>query len=198
MKDAYVMMKQMKFFALIMLVLAVIPSSFTRGFAIMYASMMPITALAFDEQAKWDYYAEMMPYKKRDLTLSKYTVGILFLLMVCVIEALAIIVTGVIQNQSIELIQSYLTTIVVIASAATILMALNLPIIFKMGAERGRMVYIVLMVLAAIVVTNFAEMKNVFWNLNESTILLLFVAAAVAALLISMAISVKVYNSKRY
>ena len=40
-----------------------------------YAALLPVTALAWDEQSKWDGLAKMMPYSKFELVFSKYTVG---------------------------------------------------------------------------------------------------------------------------
>ena len=163
----------------------------------MYASMLPITAISFDEQAKWDYYANMMPYKKRDMALSKYIIGIIFTLVVCVIEVLAIIVTAAVKNQSSAMMQEHLMIVPLIAAAAMILMSINLPLIMKMGAERGRMVYILLTVFVAVAVVGSVEVDSPLWQLDENLIMIGLVVIAIAALLISMAISVKVYNGKR-
>lgn len=197
-KDAYVLIKQIKFYGLLMLIMAAIPNTFTRGFAIMYASMLPITVISFDEQAKWDYYAAMMPYKKKDLVLSKYIIGIVFTLVVCVVAVLSVFVTAAVKGQSAELMQEYLEGIPMIAAAAVILMSLNLPIIFKMGAERGRLAYMAITVLVAITVVSSVEVKSSFWEMDENILLMGFAAVAVVLLLLSMVISVKVYNSKRY
>ena len=188
-KDSYVLLKQMKLFGVLMLAMAVIPNTFTRGFAIMYASMLPITAIAFDEQAKWDYYANMMPYKK---------IGMVFTLVVCVVEVLAIIVTAAVKNQSSVLMQEELMIVPLVAAAAMILMSVNLPIIMKMGAERGRMVYILLTVFVAVAVVGTVEVDSPLWQMDENLLMIGLVAIAIAALLISMAISVKLYNNKRY
>lgn len=196
-KDSYILIKQVKFFGLLMLIMAAMPNTFTRGFAIMYASMLPITLISFDEQAKWDYYAAMMPYKKKDLVLSKYITGIIFTLVVGVVTVLSVLVTAAMEEQSTGQMQEHLKSILMIASAAIVLMALNLPIIFKMGAERGRMVYMALTVLVAVTVVGSVEMKNPLWNLDENVLLIGFVVVAIVALLLSMAISIKVYSNKR-
>ena len=52
-KDCYVLVREAKIFMLIVIVFAVMQEPFPQGFAIMYASMLPTTALAFDEQSKW-------------------------------------------------------------------------------------------------------------------------------------------------
>lgn len=85
-KDSYILMREAKVFLLIVVMFCIIRNGFTQGFAIMYASMLPFTALSYDEQAKWDYLAEMMPYRRRDLVLSKYIIGILATLIVGVLQ----------------------------------------------------------------------------------------------------------------
>ncbi len=160
-KDSYVLLKQMKLFGVLMLAMAVIPNTFTRGLQ-SCMSMLPITAIAFDEQAKWDYYANMMPYKKRDMALSKYVIGMVFTLVVCVVEVLAIIVTAAVKNQSSVLMQEELMIVPLVTAAAMILMFVNLPIIMKNGCRAGRMVYILLTVFVAVAVVGTVEVDSPF------------------------------------
>ena len=70
-KDTYVIWKQMKIFLIIILVFSAIPSGFNSAFAVIYAAMMPYTAMAYDERSKWDQMAAMMPYSARDVVLGK-------------------------------------------------------------------------------------------------------------------------------
>ena len=70
-KDTYVIWKQMKIFLIIVLVFSAIPSSFNSAFAVIYAAMMPYTAMAYDERSTWDQMAAMMPYSPRDIVLDK-------------------------------------------------------------------------------------------------------------------------------
>ena len=60
-KDAYTIVKQTKVLLLITVIFAVVPSDFLFGSSVFYAAMMPITALAYDERAKWDKFAGMLP-----------------------------------------------------------------------------------------------------------------------------------------
>ena len=74
-KDVYVLWKQMRIFLLVMLVIMVGNGSFGSVFVVLWCSMLPYTALAYDERCKWDQMAAMMPYSPRDLVLSKYVLG---------------------------------------------------------------------------------------------------------------------------
>ena len=75
MKDMLTIAKQAKAFLILILFFAVIPSFSGSSFAMLYAAMMPISALAYDENCKWDQLAAMMPYSVRDIVLSKYLLG---------------------------------------------------------------------------------------------------------------------------
>ena len=84
-KDLYVLTAQMRFFLVLILLFAVIPSYSMSGFAIIYAAMLPYTSIAYDERSKWDQLAGMMPYSIRQVVLSKFMLG-----YVCVAIATAV------------------------------------------------------------------------------------------------------------
>ena len=60
------------------------------------------------------------------------------------------------------------------------------------------MVYILLTVFVAVAVVGTVEVDSPLWQMDENLLMIGLVAIAIAALLISMAISVKLYNNKRY
>ena len=74
-KDTYVIWRQMKYFLVLILLFSALPSGFNNAFAVIYTSMLPYTALAYDERSKWDQLAAMMPYSTRDAVRSKYVFG---------------------------------------------------------------------------------------------------------------------------
>ena len=133
-KDSYVIWKQMKFFLLIILVFSAIPSSFNNVFAIVYASMLPYTALAYDERSKWDQLAAMMPYSTRDAVLSKYVFGWL-----CI--GGAAVLSGLLQMAlSLVVDRVFLPGVMVLSVlGAVCILAISLPLMFRMGVEKGRL-----------------------------------------------------------
>lgn len=74
-KDFYVLWRQARYFLILILIFSAIPGSFNATFAVVYTSMLPYTAMAYDERSKWDQLAATMPYSHRDLVLSKYLFG---------------------------------------------------------------------------------------------------------------------------
>ena len=75
-KDAMVLWKQMKLMLLLILIFAVIPSEFQNTFAVLYAALLPYSALAYDERSRWDRMAAAMPYSARDIVTEKYVLTV--------------------------------------------------------------------------------------------------------------------------
>ena len=50
-KDFYVLLKQLKLYLVIIVILSVIPSLNMTSFGIIYAAILPITVIAFDERS---------------------------------------------------------------------------------------------------------------------------------------------------
>ena len=74
-KDWYTLIKQMKIMLVLMLVFACVPGYSMAAFAVVYAAMLPVTALAYDERSKWDELAAMLPYSVREIVGGKYVLG---------------------------------------------------------------------------------------------------------------------------
>ena len=88
-KDWKTLVKQTKVMLAITALLACVPSTYMSAFALFYAAMLPITALAYDERAKWDELAAMMPYTARSIVGSKYVLGLTLVLPVLVLSMLS-------------------------------------------------------------------------------------------------------------
>ena len=133
-KDTYVIWRQMKYFLVIILLFSALPSGFNNAFAVVYASMLPYTALAYDERSKWDQLAAMMPYSTRDAVLSKYVFGWL-----CI--GGAAVLSGLLQMAlSLVVDRVFLPGVMVLSVlGAVCILAISLPLMFRMGVEKGRL-----------------------------------------------------------
>lgn len=139
MKDWFVLWRRMRFFLVFIVVMAAVPSSFYCTFVVAWASMLPFTAVGYDEQCKWDKLAAMMPYSKRDLVLSKYLLGWL-----CIFSAAAL--TLALPLLTYPLFRRFggwgaarpapLTVFLALCAAVCIL-AVTLPPMLYFGAEKG-------------------------------------------------------------
>ena len=74
-KDLYTLKGQMKVFLFILIILALAFQAEAGVCAVFYATLLPVTSLAYDEQSKWPQLALMLPYSIKDLVVSKYLLG---------------------------------------------------------------------------------------------------------------------------
>lgn len=138
MKDTLVLWKQMKLFLLIILVLSAIPNSFNNVFAVIYAAMLPYTAMAYDERSRWEQLAAMMPFSPRELVTSKYVFG---WLCIAAAAALSALIQGFLSM--VLPLGSYAFSLPLVFLAlcgAVCVLSITLPLMFRFGVEKGRMV----------------------------------------------------------
>ena len=193
-KDAVTLMKQLKLFLMMILIFAVIPGYNLITFALVYCAMLPFSAMAYDERSKWNRLAAMLPYSDVQLVLCKYILGWLSVLSATLIAAVAQFAVLLIRGAQAEL-AAMLLTLVVSASASLILLALSLPFLYRFGVERGRMIFIVAIVLGVVGVTLFSNVISFDLNSAFSRWLILLVPAlAVALNAISVPISTRLYQ----
>ncbi len=136
-KDVYVLWKQMKIFLLVMLVIMVGNGSFGSVFVVVWCSMLPYTALAYDERCKWDQMAAMMPYSPRDLVLSKYVLG---WLCAGAASAVVLVVQAVIRVLHLPMATGTPLAVLMSFCASASVLAVTLPVMIRFSVERGRMV----------------------------------------------------------
>ena len=194
-KDAVTLMKQLKLFLLMILIFAVIPGYNLITFALVYCAMLPFSAMAYDERSKWNRLAAMLPYSDVQLVLCKYILGWLCVLGAMLIAAVAQSAAILIRGAQAEL-TAMLLTLVVSASASLILLALSLPFLYRFGVERGRMTFIVAIVLGVVGVTLFTNAAA--FDLSEgaaSMLTFIMPALAVAANAVSVPASTRLYRS---
>ena len=195
-KDSYVIWKQMKFFLLIILVFSAIPSSFNNVFAIVDASMLPYTALAYDERSKWDQLAAMMPYSTRDAVLSKYVFGWL-----CI--GGAAVLSGLLQMALSRVVGRVFLPGVMVLSVlgAVCILAISLPLMFRMGVEKGRLAMFLVIFLvcgAAGAIAHIAESVGsgtVF--AFQGPILVVLLIAALVLTAVSVPLSMRFYTKRQ-
>ena len=195
-KDWKTLLKQMKVMLVIVVVFACIPGTYMAAFALFYAAMLPITALAYDERAKWDELAAMMPYTVKSIVGSKYVLGLTLVLPVLALSMLSQLIV-----HSAPIVSEDTMSLLITACLSLILMAIDLPFMFHFGVEKGRLIYILLTCAFVVAGVNYAgklaDMVSGFETVMVTTVPLLLLAAAVVALFISYLVAVRVYRARR-
>ena len=67
-KDYYTLGKSLRSLALIVLLWSVIPMAFLNVFAMIYGSMIPYSAMAYDQQSRWNTLPGCCPTGKKTLS----------------------------------------------------------------------------------------------------------------------------------
>ena len=151
-KDLCVLWKQMKFMIFMVAIFCLMPDTgfSLNTFFVAYAGLIiPVTLFAYDERAKWDALAAMMPYSTRDLVLSRYIFGWL-----STVFAVLCYLAGQLLFPGGHKPAGESALVLVITLAMTLVVqAVYFPILFRLGAEKGRLVMLVVIVGIMVVVS---------------------------------------------
>lgn len=160
-------------------------------------SMMVVTTFSFDDTVKWNRYALVMPVTRKDIVISKYIVLLLF--------SLSGLVIGIIVSFGAEIFTHNIIVIETLLSGlaslgiALIFGSIIIPLLFKYGAEKARMLMILCFLIPAGIVyaiMNIAKrlnisvastplLSNLFWCIP---------LIIIAFVLISVKISTRIFN----
>lgn len=197
-KDFLTLSKLIRSIVIIMLIAACIPQLNMAVFFMVYCSMLPITAMGYDERTKWDVQAAMMPYRPLEIVLGKYVLGYLLLIA---ITALALL-TGTVVTRIIgtPMTADQYLTVMIYAVATTIFQAVTMPLAFRFGTEKGRIIFgigfgVAFAVLFALVPLLNDNMDMIMLTKGQLTAIVIAVAAVIN--LISIRLSTSIYLRKR-
>lgn len=188
-KDFYVIWKQMRIFLVVVLLLSLVNSTFNCVFIVVWCSMLPYTAMAYDGQSHWDQLAAMMPYSKRDVVLSKYVLGWLCMVaagVLCLVMQTVVgrFFSGDATGGGILLMSLCL---------GAISLAVTLPAILRFGVERGRMIFMAVIFGVALGAGAILDATDLSIRLPLPLEALLPLAAVIATA-VSIPLSMKLYK----
>lgn len=169
--------------------------SFLIGVFVIIISMQAISAIAYDDLAKWDVYALTMPVSRRELVTSKYILAVL-------LSITALIVSGTISYFFIfplsDLsIREFLVTSYLIFAIAMLLISVILPLIYKLGVERSRLLLVAVILIPTSIGVFLNKMGIALPDENQLLMLAkISPIIIIGILLISILISTKIYRNK--
>ena len=143
-KDYYTLGKSLRSLALIVLLWSVIPMAFLNVFAMIYGSMIPYSAMAYDQQSRWNTFARMLPYSDRTVVLSRYALGWVSLLIG---TAAVTLCQGIVSCLPVRTEAAAGLSPALIYTAlcvGTILLSINVPLTLRFGSEKARMVSVLI------------------------------------------------------
>ncbi len=167
------------------------------GMMMILAGMLPLTALSYDERAKWDKYALTMPVTRREMVTSKYVLGMILVGCAFVISLLAALAV-----RSLSL-QEGLITLAFLFIISTVFISILLPAGFKLGVEKSRYLMMIVLMVPVLVIITFANINPVGFGIRITEQSLttgagIGVPLAIIFYAISYLVSVRVYENKEF
>lgn len=101
----------------------------------MLLAMMPVYALGYDERCRWERYALAMPVRKSDLFWSRFLLGVIAIALGAAVQTLAALLSG--RGE-------LLSSLAVTAPSAVVYLLITLPLMMKLGVEKGRFLLLLL------------------------------------------------------
>ncbi len=106
-----------------------------------FAGIITMNLIAYEEREKWEQYAATLPYSKTQMVSSKYIVGLCFGVVTILMNIITQLVCMVCLNTI--YIDRLLSLLLVFVSLALLPAAFLLPFIYKFGVNKGRIAYFV-------------------------------------------------------
>ena len=170
-------------------------------YSVAIVSIIPINTIAYDEAYKWNKYELLLPISKKTVVREKYLLSLTLVLPIMLIER---IIYVLVHNQSVTNILSLMP---IMLFCGVIVPIVVLPIVFKFGYIKGRLIYLISLVVIASSISVASPISIISISESSGSILLdvlftpyksaiLFAVISVTLLLISYAISVRVYQKR--
>ena len=140
-KDLMVLRKTLKTYGLfflfyfLMAAVGLFNISFVTAVLQLIVIMLPMSAFAYDEQAKWDRYAIALPLGRRRVVAARY---LFTLLMVLIAAAFSLLTCTVISITGNGLFLENLAAVLTTLGLGLLVADLLLPLNYKLGPERSR------------------------------------------------------------
>lgn len=172
--------------------------SFVAGMLIVLFAMIPIASFTYDKQAKWDVFGQTLPVTRKQMVQSKYVIALIFIVIGLV---LSFIITGIatfIKESSVEVVELIAANSMV-ASVGIILLAIMLPLIYKFGVEKSRIMLLAISSIPIIALLLLSKLGfTVPSNIDWQTVASIIPVVALLLFGISFFISNKIYARKDF
>ncbi len=182
-------------------------SGFLSGVLLVMAGMLPLTALASDEQGNFGRFGQVLPVSLRAMVGEKYLLGLISMAAGGGVSLLLLMVIELLHGDGFtgEMLAAQLLTVGVLVLACGVLLAVMLPLGFWLGVEKARLAVVggsvVLILLVGFVVeqgSRYFQLESGFVQQHFALVALCAVAAVAALLAISFAAACRLYGKREF
>ena len=182
-------------------------SGFLAGVLLVMAGMLPLTALASDEQGNFGRFGQVLPVSLRAMVGEKYLLGLISMAAGGGVSLLLLMVIELLHGGGFtgEMLAAQLLAVGVLVLACGVLLAVMLPLGFWLGVEKARLAVVggavVLILLVGFVVeqgSRYFQLESGFVQQHFALVALCAVAAVAALLAISFAAACRLYGKREF
>jgi len=200
-KDWY-MMKQYCRYYLFCIIGFIILSVMSTGnmFFVFYpcllCGMIPVNLIGYDERSRWMQYSGTLPYTKAQIVSGKYLIGLLaqlaILIAVGVSQAAKMMIAGDF------VLDEFTVLMLLMLIVSTLTSSISLPFIFKLGVEKGRTAYYVMIgfVCGASVLASRLFGTGLQAEIQPNALLIVLAFAGVGVYALSWYLSIVFYKKR--
>lgn len=136
------------------------PAGFVSAMMVFLCAMMVISSFSYDEYGKWNKYCLSLPVSRRQMVGGKY----LFALIMLVIGLGLGLLSGYLLSltQDISFSEEVLPSCLGGAAAALFMLSLLLPLMYRFGVEKGRILLLAVCFLPVILILGFLKFAEVY------------------------------------
>ena len=200
-KDLYMMVKYFRNYLLILLVFLAVSfvqeeNLFFAFYPFLLCGMIPVNLLAYDERSHWDIYCSTLPVTRDMVVSAKYLIGLAVQGVVFLVSAIGQAVR-IAMKGSFDW-ESYLVLMSLMAMLSLFSSSITLPFMFKLGVEKGRMAYYVMIgvVCGGAAIAGFAFNEQLQATIPFGVVLALGVVLAAAVYALSWYLSIIFYRKR--
>ena len=200
-KDLYMMGKYCRSYLLLVIVFLCVSvfgndNLFFAFYPSLFSGMIPVSLLAYDERSRWTQYSGTLPYSKAQLVSGKYIIGLMA-------QTAVLIATGIAQalrmnRNGIFRWDDFAVLMLVIFGMAAVISSISLPFMFKLGVEKGRVAYYVMIGIACAgsVAASSLFRADLQGSMNVQGVLPVIVVAGIGVYALSWYLSVVFYQKR--
>jgi len=160
--------------------------------------MIPINLLAYDEHSRWKIFSQTLPYSKDKVVSAKYLVGLVPTTIFTVLVSLVYGISRQIENRF--SFSEMGGVLFVVFFSPLLFSAFSLPLIFRFGTEKGRMVSLIGVAAACGVTIAYSAFRKASYTISMPTItpaIFLIIGAIILALyVLSWKLSIVFYQKR--
>lgn len=174
---------------------------FIVGYISLISCMMVVSTMSYDDMAKWDKYALTMPVTRKEVVSSKYLVMLLFTTIGTIIGIIITMISGFFVKE--VYIDEMLISAVIVFSIALIFGSVLIPLIYKFGTQKARILIILCALTPTfIVIVGSKIMESLGVNMPTGEVIIKFIyfvpIVSIIILIVSYFISTNIYKRKEF